>query len=406
MGILISTMVFLVMVSCVLAEEGEKPDQVKVFWGLLGSYPAEDSLNPYKLTRDDKSIDAASLLYSIRRDFKTIDEISSETGIPHGKISRKLQQLGECDLVLEQNGAFLVNFPFFDEPLRDRMNELAFEITKPIADKVRSIIPGLKESVAVSTLAEQGYSWEDVALIIVGGLLLDTGLNDRGLRRWDIFKQLRDTPVRPGGYRYWYKAVEGGWGPYWKFGQNLKPMDNKNYWFCHFFGQVAGRRIDWRKTWDAHDQRNESMLLPLIKNGRLAVDHIVLSSPYSDSLESTLRQLTEAHVIKIVGDTVYPDFPIFQSEDIKSTLEYVDKVCTEIIDSIYVPFVPRLRQEWQKIAPENWRMSHVENFFIRQLFSRPYNLVLHILIEEGTLPPSPTEPPFDYYGICGDFEVL
>jgi hypothetical protein len=406
MRILISTLAFLVMVGCVSAGEGEKSNQVDVFWGLLGSYPAEDSLNPYKLTRDDKSIDAASLLYSIRRDFKTIEEISKETGIPHKRVAGKLQQLGECELVIEQNGAYLVNFPFFDAPLRDRMNELAFEITEPIADMVRSAIPGLKKSVAVSTLVEQGYSWEDVALIIVGGLLLDTGLNDRGLRRWDIFKQLRDTPVRPGGYRYWYKAVEGGWEPYWKFGQNLKPMDNKNFWFCHFYGQAAGRRINWKKTWDAHDPRNEPILLPLIKSGRLAVDRIVLAAPFGDSLEPTLRQLTEAHVIRIVGDTVYPDFPIFQSDDIKSTLEYVDEVCTEIIDSIYVPFVPRLRQEWQAIAPENWRMPHVENFFVRQLLSRPYNLVLHILIEEGTLPPSPTEPPFDYYGICGDFEVL
>jgi predicted transcriptional regulator len=398
--------VFFLIPGNMLAEDSETSIQIKVFWGLLGSYPAEDSLNPYKLTRDDSSVDVASILYSIRRDFKTIDEISSETGIPRDKITRKLEQLARCELVRRENEAFIVNFPFFDKPMRDRMNELAFEITEPIAEVVRSVIPELKKSVAVSSLAQQGYSWEDVALIIVGGLLLDTGLNDRGLRNWEIFNPLRDTPKRPGGYRYWYRAVEGGWGPYWKFGQNLKPMDEKNIWFCHFYGQVKGRRMNWERRWDTFDPRSPSIMALLIRHGRLAVNEVELPDPYSDSLDSTLRQLTEAGVIKVIGDTVYPGFPIFQGEDIKTTLKYVDQVCTRIIDSIYVPFVPRLEQEWENMVPENWEIPQVEKLFVRQVFSRPYNLVLHVLIEEGILPPAPIEPPFMYYGIRGNFNVL
>ena len=406
MRVLIVALLLFTLANSILAGNVTPPEKTRVFWGLLGSNPAEDSINPYRLTRDDNSVDVASLLYSIRRDYKKIEEIGDETGIPANDITRKLRQLLACELVVERNGTFLVNFPFFDAPLRDRMNELAFEITEEIADRVRAAIPQLKRSVAVSTLVGQGYTWDEVALVIVGGLLLDTGLNDRGLRKNDIFKQLRDTPVRPGGYRYWYKAVEGGWGPYWKFGQNLRSMDNKGYWFCHLYGQIPGQRINWRKVWRTDDPRNEAILLPLIRDGRLAVDRIVLPAPYSDSVSATLGKMTEACVIRIEHDTVYPAFPIFHESDIQSTIGYVDAVCKEIIDSVYLPFVPKLRAEWEKIAPANWDMPHVEDLFVRQVFSRPYNLVLHLLIEEGALPPSPMEPPFDYYGICGDFEVL
>jgi predicted transcriptional regulator len=406
MRIVSTIMIILLTLSSGLAEEVERQSPGYVFWGLLGSYPAEDHLNPYHLTRDDSSVDVASLLYSIRRNFKPIEVIAGETGISRAVIERKLRQLVECDLVLQENEAFIVNFPFFDAPLRDRINELGLEIAGQIAQIVRAEIPKLKELVAVSTLVEQGYSWEDVALIIVGGLLLDTGLNDRGLRNCGVFNQLRDTPLRPGGYRYWYRAVEGGWGPYWKFGQNLMSMEEKNMWFCHFYGQLKGRRMNWDRVCDGFDTKNKAILVPLIQQGCLMVGQIKLPDPFSDSLTTTLQQMLDARVIKVSGDTVYPGFPIFQSEDIKRVLKHVDQVCSHIIDSIYVPFVPKLQREWRVIAPENWKIPNVDKLFVRQVFSRPYNLVLHVLIEEGVLPPAPIEPPFDYYGICGNFEML
>jgi hypothetical protein len=143
-------------------------------------------------------MNVGALLYSIRREFKTIDDIVNETGIPAEALTTKLDQLITCCLVIQEDGRFLVNFPFWDAPLRDRIVALGFEITDRIAEIVKSEIPRLKELVASSALIEQGYTWDDVALIIVGGLLLDTGPNDRGLRRWEVFSQLRDTPPRPG----------------------------------------------------------------------------------------------------------------------------------------------------------------------------------------------------------------
>ena len=395
-----------ILLGHVQSGELEKQTPSYIFWGLLGSYPSEDNLNPYKLTRDDHSVDAGALLYSIRRDFKTVAEISDQTGIPEEAVSAKLQQLLDCDLVVEENGACIVNFPFWDAPLRDRILELGSRMSGQIVDILRAEMPELRKLVASSTLADQGYTWDDVALIVIGGLLLDTGLNDRGLRKREIFDKQRDTPERPGGYRYWYRAVEGGWGPYWKFGHNQRSIPDHSAWFCHFYGQIKGRRMNWRRAWDLNHVANKTIMLPLVQKGSLRVNQVELPDPYADSLDATLQKMLDAGVVKIKDGTIYPAFPIFQERDIELLFSRIDRICARIIDSVYIPFRPELEKEWLTLAPEKWRIESVDKFFLREVYDRPYNLVLHAMIEDGLLPPAPVEPPFGYFGIRGKFDVL
>lgn len=380
---------------------------IKVFWGLLGSYPKEKQYNPYELTREDKEIDAASILYSIRRDYKTIEQISKQTNIDIRDIEKKLNELKKCELVTKKKNKFIVNFPFWDIPLRDKINSLGFELTDQIVQIIKSEIPNLKVIFKETSLSTQGYTWDDVSLIIIGGLLLDTGLNDRGLRKWKVFDQKRDTPIRPGDYLYWYKAVENGWGNYWKFGHNMIHNNNFDVWTGMFYGSIKGRKTNWAKTWNLFDDNTSKILFPIIKKAKIHINELQSKSNISvDSLNAILYKMEETKIIKIDDSIVYPNFPVFNEKDIKLILTKVDSICNNIINDIYVPFLPKIQRTWKEIEPSNWEIQSIDKFFTRQVYSRPYNLTLDRLIREGVLPPSPIDPPFNYWGINGHYKAL
>ena len=392
------------LLGCV--DKSEK-DNVKVFWGLLGEYPKESRFNPYELTREDKQTDVASILYLIRRDYKSAKEIAKLTEIDINIVESKLYELKKCELVKEKDSKFLVNFAFWDESLKDRINSLGLELAHQIVQFIKSEIPNLKETFKESSLTEQGYTWGDVSLIIIGGLLLDTGLNDRGLRKWGIFDKKRDTPIRPGNYYYWYKAVENGWGNYWKFGHDQTHSINSNIWFGMFYGQKKENKINWIKAWDVFNENTQKIIFPLIKNGKISFRKLQSETSISqDSLLAILKEMEKTKVVTSDDGYIFPNFPIFNEKDISLILSKVDSICSKIISDIYIPFLPRIHETWIEIKPTNWEIQNIEKFFIREVYDRPYNLTLDILIEEGIVPPPPVDPPFDYWGINGYFNVL
>ncbi len=384
------------------------PKKIRIFWGLLGSYPQEKQWNPYKLTRDDKNLDVGSILYTIRKEYKNIEDISLATNIAAEKIEHKLEELKQCELVKKKGTKFIVNFPFWDAALRDTINALGAQLANQIVELLKTEIPKLKAILDESSLPSQGYKWNDVALTIIGGFLLDTGLNDRGLRKWKVFDQKRDTPIRPGNYRYWYKAVEGGWGKYWKFGHDQQTNHSVDVWFGLFYGQIpAVRRMNWSKAWDVHDKQTKQVIFPLIKNGKINKNELQKQLTLStDSLNKILQKMEIAKVVRMEESFIYPNFPIFDEDDIQGLLSKIDMICDQVIEEIYIPFLPRIEETWQKIAPANWEIQNIDKFFIREVYDRPYNLTLDILIREGIIPPAPVEPPFNYWGINGHFKLL
>lgn len=381
------------------------PEKMNVYWGLLGAYPAEKHLNPYAVTRDDETVDSGALLYSIRREAKRPERIAAESGIPLEDVDRKLAELRVCALVAEKHGKYIVQFPFWDAPLRDEINRFGQQLADSIVDILDEELPALKTAVGNSSLPEQGYDWEDVSLTIVGGLLLDTGLNDRGLRKRRLFVKARDTPTRPGGYRYWYRAVEGGWGSFSKFGHNLTNLEGG--WFGLFYGRVPGRKMDWSQVWDVHEAKERAVLRVLVRAGRIGQEELARAAGLQRSeLRTLLDEMLEKQVVKIHGTSVEPGFPVLGQRDVRILLDRVDAICDRVIREVYDPQVPLILRRWEELAPENWEIEKVGKMFLRDVCDRPYNLVLDRLIRRGTLPPPPEKPPFMYWAINGHFEVL
>lgn len=403
-GFLVFLNLFVFGLSC-----KKQAKQVNLYWGMLGQYPSEDSLNPYKLTKDDKKINVAQVTFAIRRDYKTAEQISKETGIPATDIEKKMKELANCEMVREKDGKYIVNFPFWDEALKSEINNLALELAEKIVAVLKSELPNFKALFEKSTLPSQGYTWDDVSLTLIGGLLVDTGLNDRGLRERDIFDPQRDTPLRPGGYRYWYDAVENGWGGnYWAWGHNMICNKERDNWFGMFFAFIKDRRVNWNGVWDIfNDKRISSILHILIKNGSTKIGELqkeVKITP--DSLKLVLQKMRKMQVIKTNYSFIYPNFPVFQESDIQLLFTKVDSVCDRVINDIYIPFLPKIETRWKKVKPKNWEMDKIDKYFIREVFNRTYNITLERLIRDGILPPPPIKPPFNWWGLNGYFKVI
>jgi hypothetical protein len=66
--------------------------------------------------------------------------------------------------------------------------------------------------------------------------------------------------------------------------------------------------------------------------------------------------------------------------------------------------LPLIEERWEEIAPTNWDMENVDKSFIHEIHLRAYHMTLDMLIGERFLPPPATEPPFDFWGINGNFE--
>lgn len=379
--------------------------QRDVFWALLGEYPEEARFNPYKVTRDDKSVDSAAILYAVRRAPGSVAEIAAQSGLTREVVVRKLGELETCGLVRREQDRYAINFPFWDAPLRDEIVRLGQQLADSAVRILDEELPGLKAAFAQSSLPGQGYAWKDLSLTIVGGLLLDTGLNDRGIRKRRLFVSSRDTPVRPGGYTYWYRAVEGGWGPFYKFGHNLTNLDGG--WFGLFYGQLPGEKMAWSQVWDVHDKKGKQVLRVLIREGRVGQEELAGKAglPRSE-LRTILEAMRQKGVVKILDSWVEPGFPVLDQSDLEILLDRVDAICERIIREVYDPALPVILERWKELAPRAWEIDKVDKIFLRDVYDRPYNLVLDRLIRRGTLPPPPAKPPFAYWAINGEFEVL
>lgn len=392
-----------------LAIEGTgSPEPVKVhaYWALQGSNPPAPC-NPYALTRDDDRTDSASLLYVIRREYRTPGEISHATGIPQPAVERKLRDLRKCALVREKAGRFLVDFPFWDQTLRDQINVLGLDLASQVAGVIESELPGLRDVFGRTSLPSKGFAWDEASLVVVGGLLLDTGLNDRGLRIWQAFDPERDTPIRPGNHRYWYRAVEGGWGPYWKFGHDLSHNGSHDLWFGMFYGSKKGHRTVKSESWDVHDERTLSILFPLIREGSATIETLLRQTGLSEEeLRRRLDAMAEEQVVRVEGHEILPAFPVFQEKDLGILFTEIDRIAAGIIREVYVPFQSRIEERWKAIKPESWEMAGIDKFIHREVFSRAYNLTLDLLIEKGALPPPPVKAPFACWGIKGHHKVV
>lgn len=384
----------------------QRVEKISLYWELIGQPPEEKHLNPYELTRDDQALDVASIVYAIRRDFKTTEQIAGETGFAPENIEHKMKQLKACDLVRQTPDGYLVNFPFWDIPLREQLNELGFELAYRVVHIVRHELIGLKLIFEKSTLVEQGFSWDEVVVAIVGGLLLDAGVNDRGLRQSEVFVPTRDTPLRPGGYRYWYRAIEGGWGDYWEAEHQMIVNEDQDLGLGIFSGGKGGRQADRSLCWDVFDTNIQPIIFPLIKNGKLTIDELQEKSGIAaDSLPMILQRMAETKIIRLKDDSVYPGFPVFNEPDTLGILLIIDRACRRIINNVYLPSLPAIEERWEEIAPENWEIENVDKFFVREVYDRVYNLALDILIEESPLPVPAQEPPFDYWGFNVYLEV-
>lgn len=402
-SIILVVMIILLFSGC-NTDSGDKP---YISWGLLGGYPSEPELNPYKLIRDDQSMNVGSIVYSIRRDFKTAGQISDESGIDLGKVRRKLDELENCRLVRRTDKGYIVDFPFWDRALRDSLNSMGSEIAGRIVEVIKSEIPGMLEIYPNSTVRNQGFTWEETGMIIIGGFLLDTGLNDRGLRRKGIFSPGDDTPERPGGYRYWFRGVEGGWGPFYKCVHIIRHNENRDIWLGLFVPQAKEAPIDWGQVWDIFDEPTEQIMFPLITEGRMRMKDMAdeVNLP-RDSLEAIIQKMGDAGLVELIGKVVHRDLPTFYPEDRENILGRVENMCERIINEIYIPYIPEIENRWAYMAPKNWEIEGVDKFVVREVFDRAYNISIDKLVKEKVLYPPPTEPPFLYWAFNGAFDFL
>ena len=148
------------------------------------------------------------ILYSVKEEALLVEAIAARIDAPPEQVQEKLNQLSGFGLVAQDGHAWISNIPLYTQ---DEMR-VAEEIGKRFAEKeakiLREAMPAIKR-VFQETVVSKHFAWDEVSLILVGGLMADFCVVDRIPFMTDYYTEtLQPTLVSPSGERWGYNGFE------------------------------------------------------------------------------------------------------------------------------------------------------------------------------------------------------
>jgi RNA polymerase sigma-70 factor (ECF subfamily) len=373
-------------------DEAKKRGPRKLAVWMSGQVPT----GSYDAMKQAKQPLGQSVCLAVNKTAKTIAEISDEVQAHPDYITDLVRHLHELEvLTCSKKDHYVLNFIAFDADDWRRLIARTCEPAAKVAQHLSQAQGRLRAAYEQSTVAQAGWTWEDVIWVVNCDFVAHLGMALR--------TRAPNPPVRPGGYHYWlggHELKEGihtlqtpswygggvGWG-LGTFGPTLR--SGKYNWLFGPEGQ--GSRV-MHTLLDG--PRSEDEVL-----SRLGVDD-------RDENRATLAKLVKEEIAVKSAEGLYQlNLPVWQAEGAEALAEAVKKVTGPIAEDLVGPV-------WGDVSKllDEMGYGHCRDQFAywRDLLSGDImSQALHLLVKQSVLPELGDSPPakWEYAAWKGDLPL-
>ncbi|MEM3079272.1 MAG: hypothetical protein QXF21_03030 [Thermoproteota archaeon] len=347
----------------------------RVYTYICGDAGPLDEYNPFKATRQEH---APEVLFLLKTEPLSVDELSTRLGIGIETVSRLLQDLSRFNAVVEKDGRWHVSFPIFTKRDVRLISEKTRRPAARLADEIMGMGLKLKEKLAGLSCARQVETGK-LMFAVVGCFILD----------WKALETLNEKDLtlcgrkqQPGGRRYVLLGREEGAG---------EGLYDKMYWGSHSnrfgritftsFGDHTGCRYAFPDlAWNLNSliMRREGNGLPnwlwekitetfnvfqaecMLDLGRILL-LVNVEGPVEASLlrgrldmekeqaESLLKLLADMKYVSLAEERVKLNYPVFTAGD-KTVIEDVWLTLSGLVEKEACEYFNSLRYELAEIT--------------------------------------------------------
>ncbi len=322
----------------------------RIQFALCGSYGMEKELNPYAVAGPETCQEILSL---INRQAQALEEIANKLKLSRVEVAHPLEALQRAGLVEEVGGEYKPSFAIFTVGDQEKLEPLVARMTDLYAEAVRGEMEAVHKTYADCGFARHGFSFTDIAYILVGAYILDYG----GLALHEAGLLVAEKPM-PGG-AYVFTGFEGElrnlkaswmWGhsysfpPYTFFGHGEVPPEGRR----HAFPEQAYQW--WADGWS--DEGVSSVMKEL--------GAILVALCRSPMVTTELAGRTEVEHEKVVEHLrLLEELQYVQEKDLWSSL------CPVVDDAAKTQIEQMIRKVWDKLLDVAVRpnLEHLERLY-------------------------------------------
>ena len=327
--------------------------------------------------------DVQRILYSVKEEALSVEAIAARVEMPAGHVRDKLNRLAKFGLVRQEEHAWTSNIPLYT---RDEMRA-AEEIGKRFAEKeakiFREAMPAVKR-VFQETVLSTYFAWDDVSLVLVGGLVADFCVVDRIPFMADYYSEaLQPALVSPSGKRWGYDGFEKLPKRFpsrrWKFYHN---QFSKYRGGLARFGYIRENRASEPSRPEGWIRFEQGKILFALAEGPGAFSELQKQTGLkADLLRQGLDALQNVRPPAIVvrEGRYQSSIPVLCEKDLALLLAEGDRIAARIFQEVVHPLF-RERAAKGKASGSRWPLP--ADTYVR-------DKALQILIEEGLIGPAP-----------------
>lgn len=335
------------------------------------------------------------ILLTIEESALTAEEIAKRVDKPPEDVLKTLMELGEYALARRDGTKWLSGIPLYTED-EIRAGE---ELGKAYANKefivLRRELPKLKSLFGQTRLSKH-FTWNEVSLILVGGLLMDLCVVDRIPFMPDHeIVGLQPPLVAGSGNRWGYEGFQKMTIRFptrkWKFYHNLASKDSGGMARFGHYGEQRPSQPSRPEGWMRFEQGK--ILFALAEGPRSFAALKEQSRLRPEILTEGLKALQGAAPPAIVfqGEAYRSRIPVLCQADLELLLPTFDAVAIMILEEVTRPHWME-RVALGKAAGSRWPLP--DGLYVR-------DKALQMLIEEGEIGPDPTPPVQWNFGVWG-----
>lgn len=363
----------------------------KIDFALCGSPPWDDELNPYKVTEPEIRQAILSLINWTPR---MPEEIAAHLKLPVVEVAEHLAALEKPALVVKVDERYKPSFAIFTIQDQERLKPLICELSRAFVKTIQESMNLVHDTYAACGFSEHGFSFDEIAYILVGAYTLDyVGLD--ALLKAGFLTVTREMP----GGNYVFSGFEGesiNLRSGWKWGHNA--VFGRFTFSGHGELPLKGARGAFPEQawiWQYVEGRSEEdvvktmeeigEILVALYEHRSGIDELVVQTGINEErLYKHLKLLQELEYVGANGEFFVSACPVVGEEAAEHIQKLGEQLQTKFITQVLKPNWGPIQNSYKATAPANNAID------IREAINPIYHLIfeqaLQMLMDQGTIP--------------------
>lgn len=335
------------------------------------------------------------ILYAVKEKSLPVEMIAAQVGTPPEQIQEKLNQLATFGLAGQEGQAWISNIPLYTKDEMQVAEALGQRYAQKEAKILREAIPAIQRVFRQTVLSEY-FAWDEVSLVLVGGLVADFCVVDRIPFMAEYYTEALQPPlVSPSGKRWGYNGFEKLPKRFasrrWKFYHNQFSKWNGG---LARFGYIREQRAGEPSRPEGWIRFEQGKILFALAEGPQTLPDLQRQTGLNEDVLRKgldLLQCTWPSAVVLHEGRYRSKIPILCERDLALLLAEGDRIAATVFREVVHPLFEE-RAAKGKALGSRWPLP--ADTYVR-------DKALQILIEEGRIGPAPSASVDWNFGLWG-----